>query len=285
MPHWVGSAVMAGVTSAHRGHGPMPPQCREAVTHRYGERERADCPRASPAPGQPGAHDPPRSGRSPAAAARAGWPTDPLRRSAAPPRTRWSRRAQSDQALPKPTGTTPARPAERAGCMAPPPSPRRLGRIEEHLAATVLPDESRGGECGVKALGTRRDRAGRRRHLIDRRPRPDRYEHVHALAPLVLTTPTKPTSAGTWPTSWAARTASANASCNGGSRSSTRWVGGPSDRRESASGGTPRPAGWRTTATCGGRYTARRTPRALRTPPTAAPSAPTTGCTWGRSSA
>ena len=44
-------------------------------------------------------------------------------------------------------------------------------------------------------------------------------------APLVLTTPANPASARAWRTRCAARTATPNVSPDGGSRSSTRWVG------------------------------------------------------------
>ena len=45
------------------------------------------------------------------------------------------------------------------------------------------------------------------------------------LAPLVLTAPARPTSASAWRTRCAARTARPNASADGGSMSSMRWVG------------------------------------------------------------
>ena len=60
------------------------------------------------------------------------------------------------------------------------------------------------------------------------------------LAPLVLTAPSRPASASARRTAWAARTASVNPLSAGGSRSSTRWVGGPTSMRNSA--------GWYSTA-------------------------------------
>ena len=168
-------------------------------------------------------------------------------------------------------GTTPARPVGHRGLYAAttvaPPDTRR---VDEHLAAAVLLDERRRRDLGIERARPAPRWRGSRRPTSSSGARSSIGTNTCTpLAPLVLTAPSRPTSASACRTSCATRDRHRERVALG--RVEVEHEMGRvirACRVARASGGTRSPAGSRTTAACAGRCTARTTPRASTSPPT-----------------
>ena len=131
-------------------------------------------------------------------------------------------------------------------------APPAAGGVDEHLAAAVLLHERGRREVGVELLGPPGDRPGRRGGVLRRRRRRvDRDEHVHALGPAGLDRAREP-GVVEHLADEPRRGDRGGEAVALGRVEVEHEVGrrGRAGRPARASGGTRRPAGWRTTAAC-----------------------------------